>query len=384
MPSPLLVATSISSALALGLVPVLFGSVKTTLRDRLHLTERRLDQLDKLLLLAWVPLMPLAGWLIDQWGLSEILFAGSMILSLAISWLALCQTFVGLLWGVLGLAVAGACITTAGVTLMPDALTLSPRWSAAASLGLGYVFVSLAMLLTPLLVRWLQRQLGFQKAVLSVGLLCLVPAALVALVKGEIPGPGPVPLQEAAVFDLRFWLIALVAFLYFLLERSLAIWPGPYLAELGYTGRNLVRLLVGFWCAFLLFRFGLGWMIRQGNEAWLVLVLLVVSSMVMGNLAGAYAPGSGYLGVWLVGACYGPLLPALLGILLDLEGPRGIRGQAVGIVFALSALSSLMVQPALAAFAKNHTPRAAMRIPMVLGLLMAAPMVVFALLRFGR
>ena len=145
-----------------------------------------------------------------------------------------------------------------------------------------------------------------------------------------------------------------------------------------------MRLLVGFWCAFLLFRFGLGWMIRQGNDAWLVLVLLVVSSMILGNLAGAYAPSSGYFGVWLVGACYGPLLPALLGILLDLESPRRIEGQAVGVVFALGALSTLLVQPALTAYAKSHAPRATMRIPMVLGLLMAAPMLVVTLLRFGR
>jgi hypothetical protein len=381
MPAPLLVATSVCTALAMGLASALLGALKDSLREQLHLPDYRLDRLNKLLLVSWIPLMPLSGWLVDHWGLHQVLFVGSMLLSLAVAWLGLCQTFHGLLGGVLGLGLAGAFLTTAGVTLMPIALTLESRWSLAAALGLGFVFVGLATLLTPVSIRWVQRRLGFQKALLAVGLLCLVPATLVAIAKSDIPGPALA--TEIGVFDMRFWLIALATFMYFTLERSLFVWPRPYLAEIG-AGRSLARLLVGFWCAFLLFRFGLGWMIRQGNEGWLVLVLVVVSSMVLGNLVGAYAPSSGFFGVWFVGACYGPLLPALLAIVLDLERPRGAQGQAVGMLFALGAASSLIAEPALAAFAKRMPPRATMRIPMVIGLLMAAPVLVLALIRFGR
>jgi hypothetical protein len=204
---------------------------------------------------------------------------------------------------------------------------------------------------------------------------------LAALAVAEIPEPVLVP--GISLYDLRFWLVALVAFLYFPLEQSLEIWPRPYLAEIGYSGRSVIRLVVGFWCAFLLLRFGLGWMIRQGNEAWLVLVLLILSSMVLGNLAGAYAPTSGFLGFWLVGACYGPISPALLGI-LEVDGTERIPGQTVGVIFALGALSSLIVQPLFLAFAKRHPPRESMRILTLLGLLMAAPMLVVALIRFWK
>src|SRR5438094_171819 len=87
-----------------------------------------------------------------------------------------------------------------------------------------------------------------------------------------------------ALSEVRLWLIAFVAFLSPPLEQSLEIWPRPYLAEIGYPARTIIRLVIGFWCAFFLLRFGLGWMIRPGNEAWLVLALLVLSSMVLGNL----------------------------------------------------------------------------------------------------
>ena len=218
---------------------------------------------------------------------------------------------------------------------------------------------------------------------MSLGLVCLLPAALVALVQSGA-NLAPVVAQVESPYDLRFWLIALLAFMYFPLEYSLEIWPRPYLTEIGYIGRTISHLLVGLWCAFLLMRFGFGLIIRPGNETWLVLTLLVLAAIVLGNLAGAYAPSSGSLGFWLVGACYGPLLPALLGILLGLESPRGNAGEALGIIFALCAFGTLTVQPLLVAYAKKHPPRATMRILTLLGVLMAAPMVVLALIRWGK
>src|SRR4029077_15569929 len=84
MPSPLLALTSISTALAMGLVPGFFRSSQVFLRERLPLSEYRLDRLNQLLILSWVPLMPLAGWLSDRWGVREVLFTGSLVLGLAV------------------------------------------------------------------------------------------------------------------------------------------------------------------------------------------------------------------------------------------------------------------------------------------------------------
>ena len=381
MPSPLLVAASITSALALGLVPVLLSTLQGFFHQSLAIPEQRLTRLHKTMILSWVVLMPLSGWLVDRVGVQDILFAGNLGLALAIAWLALCQNYSSIVWGVMGLSVAGAFTTTGTVVLMRDGLKLMSGWSMAAALCLGYVFVALASLLVPRVLPWLIRNFGFRHAVLSLGLVCLIPSTLVALARSDIPPPEQAIVLEATFQDAAVWLVILVAFFYFPLERSLEVWPKPYLEELGYTARSLTRLLVGFWVAFLVWRFGLGWMIRQGNEAWLVLVLLVVSSMILGNLVGAYAPSSGYVGVWLLGACYGPLFPALLGLLLSLPGTRGIPGLAVGVLFALSALNSLTVQPWFLAYARSHTTRMSMRIPMILGLLMAAPILIVALIR---
>src|SRR4051794_9898773 len=71
MPSPLLMATSIGAALVLGLVPVFFSSIQPCLAERLALPPPRLVTLNRWLYLAWVPLMPLAGWLVDHGGIQE-------------------------------------------------------------------------------------------------------------------------------------------------------------------------------------------------------------------------------------------------------------------------------------------------------------------------
>jgi hypothetical protein len=379
-----MIAAGVLSAFAMGMVPVLLRSLQPFLCERLATPPERLDRLGRMLVLSWLPLMPLAGWLVDHWGTCEVLFVGSLALAVAVSWLALCQNQRGLIWGLVGLALAGAFLAVAGTALMPTALLLSPRWSVGASLCLGYVFVAFAALATPAALPWTARRLGWPRTLLCASLLCLAPAAVVTLVTGEIAQPlGALVDGDASLYDVRFWLVALVAFLYFPLEASLEIWPRPYLAEIGYSGRTIVRLLAGFWCAFLVLRFGLGWMIRPGYEAWLVLVLIGLSSMVVGNLAGSYAPTPGYLGFWLLGACYGPILPALLAV-LEWRDTRRVPGQTVGAVLAVSALSSVALGPVLLGFAKRHGPRESMRIPMMLGLIMAAPMLVLALLRMAR
>ena len=107
MASPLQIATSISAALTIGLVPVLFRTMQAPLEMHLRFPSGRLDRSHKFLILSWVPLMPMMGWVVDYWGVHQVLFTGSLVLGLAISWLALSQNYAHLVWGVLGLGLGG-------------------------------------------------------------------------------------------------------------------------------------------------------------------------------------------------------------------------------------------------------------------------------------
>src|SRR5437588_3624071 len=158
MSASLLVLTSISAALAMGFVPAVLHGFGPHLQADLHLSERRICWLDKLLLLSWLPLMPLAGWAVDSWNARDVLFAGSLALSVAVAWLAVCKTSRSVTWGALGLGIAGACISTATVVMMPSALEFAPApgalrgGSTLAALCLGFFFAGLASLLGPRLL----------------------------------------------------------------------------------------------------------------------------------------------------------------------------------------------------------------------------------------
>jgi hypothetical protein len=381
MPSPLLVAAAVSSALTAGVLPSLLRSLRPSLQERLSFSDTQVHRLGRWFSLCAIPLFPLAGWLVDRWGLDEVMFAGSLAVALSISWIALSLNYASVLWGILGLAAGGACLFNATIVLMPAAFTWPRPDARASALGVGFVLLGASWLLTPVALPFLLRRLGHKRVLLTLGFLTLLPGLFTMLSRSEYPVAAAIEPVAASLEDPRLWLLAAMAFIYFLTERTLSVWPRPYLAEIGYNERTTARLLAGFWIAYLSWRLFWCWLSGPGFEAWMVFVLLVTGAMILGNLVGAYAPSSGYIGFWLVGACLGPLLPLILAMVLDVGGSHGFPGLAVGTVLALYPFNNLLIHPVVVAYAHSHTARASMRIPMMLALVMAAPTLFLALIR---
>jgi hypothetical protein len=137
--------------------------------------------------------------------------------------------------------------------------------------------------------------------------------------------------------------------------------------------------LIAFWGAFLIARLATGFIGPIRIELlWLLPILALLAAFALGNLVGAYGPGSGLYGFWLVGACYGPLLPGALALVPALvpEFPA----TALGTLLALSGLDTLLFRPSLVALAQKHPARTVMRVPTLLALVLAAPLLVLALL----
>jgi cytochrome b561 len=81
----LLVAATLASGLLIGLIPTLVDGVQRPLQARLKLSERRVEWFARLFYLAWLPAMPLAGWLLDAGHNKETLFFGMVALILGIA-----------------------------------------------------------------------------------------------------------------------------------------------------------------------------------------------------------------------------------------------------------------------------------------------------------
>ncbi len=137
-----------------------------------------------------------------------------------------------------------------------------------------------------------------------------------------------------------------------------------------------------FWLAFIGTRAVAAWWLYEHptHTFGLTLALLIASAIVIGNLTSRYQIGGGSLGFWLVGACYGPLLPGFLAIALDQGAGKPLSTTVLGALLALSGLDTLIVRPMMIGFGRERTARSVMGVPTVLAIILAAPLLLLAFL----
>ena len=374
-----LIAATISVALIIGYLSTLLDGIRPALARRFDQPEKDLPRFSRWLHLAWVPLMPVTGWMIDSWGVHGVLFSGSLVLSFGVAWLGVATRPSNLLFGILAIAWGGAALTLTGLRLMPEAFPLGRAPTPESSLCVGFVFIAAAALLTQALYPPLIQRAGYRNTLLVSALLCLTPACISSFLDPIIfPTALAEPGLGDALLDPRLWLLTLLIFFWFPLEHSLDVWPRPFLSEIGYSAGAVTTLIVGFWFWFLAVRLAMGWVFTQGFEIWIIYILALIPPMVLGNLVGAYARSSGYFGFWIIGACYGPLLPAFLGMTMSFFDKRCF---ILGIMLTIDSLVALIVRPAFENYLRGHTARQAMRVPLIFGLLLSAVILVLALIR---
>ena len=241
MSSPLLIASAVASSVVIGFVPALVDSIRAPLHQQHKGSEPRVDRILALFYLAWLPAMPLSGWLIDRWGNGkEILFLGLLGCVLGVAWLGLSQALRSLASSVLVLGAGYACVATAGIRLMPAILGFTAETSMVAGLNVGFVFVSLGAVAAPWVVARFVQRWGYRQGLLYLSLTLVVAAALVFLVwRDELAAPAASLSWRDLVGNVRLWLLGATLILYFALENCLDVWPEPYLKELGYQARTL-------------------------------------------------------------------------------------------------------------------------------------------------
>jgi len=381
MASPFVVVSVAATSLLLGLVPGVLARLRRPLAERLAVPEPKLALVETGSALLMILLYPLAGLLVDHEGAQELLFFGVILAAVGFTLAGLAKQYVSAALAYAALGAAGAALTPATIVVMPRAFASDDKPLIYPALNLGFVLVGFGLFLLAPLVDRLGRRYGAQRTFPGLALLCLLPAVCIPLTPAaDFPVPQPAPAGTAVWGEPTFLLLALAVFFYFVLERSLEFWTRPFLEQLSLPGGNPQSTMIGFWVLFLLVRLVERWIVVPGYELWATLGFVLASVIILGNLVGAYAPNSGRIGFWCVGGCYGPILPALLGAGLDLEPLAGGPGLVVGSLFALAFVNQVTIRPIYAAYARSHTLRQAMWVPLVITILLAAPLLVLAIL----
>jgi MFS family permease len=381
-----LVPVAVASALTCGTVLALPGCIRQPLAQRLGLSDARINLLLAGVTLTMIPLLPLAGLLIDHAGMEHVLIAGSLLAALGISLLALNENFATSVATVLLLGVASACLLTGTAVLLPVTFFVG---KPAAGMNLGFAVVGLGIVLTPPVCHQLKlvadlSGLRWRKSLLLLALFCLLPALVAALTPANLfPNDRHADPQRLPLFqDSIFWVAGLACFLYLPLEAALVTWATGNLPGLGYKPRQAAWLLGGFWAAFLLSRVLMALVFdaapwANAKPAWLLAGLALCLAVGIGNLAGTASHVNIAFGLVLVGCFCGPIYPTLAGFVVG-RFPKE-PGTAFGTMQSLGALASLLAAPMIAFHARDTTVHRALRLPLVAALLLAAAALVLGL-----
>ncbi len=379
-------ALTVSACLAVGMVMALLGSVKLALA---HLPDRADSQIRALLTtlnLLLIPMILLAGLLVDRWGVRPMLLTGSLLLFasfLAMSFgLPYRRTLV-----MVTIAAVGASALYVS-TMIQLTKGLFGNSEIAASFQLGMVFIALGGLVTLPLLDVLLHSIGFRRTMGLFSLFLLMPA-LLAWIPDSLNFPDRPNLDQFPLhlIDRRVILAGLVFFVYAPLEAFVTVWTVTYLTNLG-QGDKQSRWLAAFWIAMIGSRFVFAVVLHLSglyNQhtflGWFLVVPALFSAVVLGNMSGTTRYDFAFFGLILLGVFMGPLYPMLLGLLFDREHSMEPQGSIFGLIYLFGSVGSLVLSPLVHFSAKRQSIQAAMRIPLFLALGLTAITLMFTLLQ---
>jgi hypothetical protein len=387
MPDVALTALTVSSALAVGGVMALLGSLKLALARRPEHGEARVRNLLSLLNLLLIPLVVASGLGVDGWGVQACIIAGSVTLALAFLALSAGLPYERTLLAVLAAAIGAALLHVATVVQIPHGLFGFSE--VAASFQLGLIFFGLGGLLMPPLFDLLLHAVGHRRTMAILAFLFLVPAFLAAVAPLERP-QGVAHLADMAL-NPQVLLAGAVFFVYAPLEAFVSVWVATYLGNLGQPHKQS-RWLACFWLAMLSSRLAFAVILHVADlhdrylPPFLILPALL-AAVILGNMSGTPKHDRALSGLVFLGLFLGPVYPMLLGILFKMRQEEmqvhhlpDLFGSTYALLYVFGSVGSLLLSPLVQLSARRLTIQAALRIPLFIALVLAAATLVFALL----
>ena len=354
-----LMATACAGLFTFGVMTSFLGATLPELSTRLSFDLARGGTLFSFLYLPQIPMVFLAGPLIDRFGKKPVLVVGFSFCAAALLGMAYAPSYAALagLLAVLGLG--GCSAMSASNTLIPDLYPENP----SSALNLGNIFFGLGAIFFPGLVALLTARLGLQPTLWLITLLVAGVAVVALAQRFPLPprGTGGFDWQAArrAALDPAVILLAWVLFFYSAVEISTAGWVRTYLEQDFHLPPQASKtLLTVFWIALMVGRLAASQVVRKVRGSHVVLGASV--GAVAGLLLLALAPNAvvATAGIVVCGLSYAPVFPTTAGTASTYFSK--LFGTVFGILMALALLSGVVSPPAIGYIAKHHSLRTGM------------------------
>lgn len=354
-PTRYLMGTACAGLFTFGIMTSFLGATMPELSARLHFDLAHGGTLFSFLYFPQIPMVFLAGPLIDRFGKKPILAGGFLLSAAALVGMAYSPSYalVGALLVILGLGASSAM--SASNTLIPDLYPENP----SSALNLGNIFFGVGAIFFPWVVTLMTVRVGLVATLWLIALL-VASVGLVGLLQ-HFPTSHATDgfnwsVARRLAFDRTIILLAFVLFFYSALEICSAGWIRTFFETQFQTSAQASKMiLTSFWVALMIGRFVASQVVKK--IAGPRLVLGAAAGATAGLALTALAPNApvATAGIILCGLSYAPIFPTTAGT-AGTHFPR-IFGTVFGMIMAFALLSGAVVPPAIGYLAQHSSIR---------------------------
>jgi FHS family glucose/mannose:H+ symporter-like MFS transporter len=351
-----LMGTACAGLFTFGVMTSFLGATLPELSTRLEFDLARGGALFSFLYLPQIPMVFLAGPLIDRFGKRLVLGGGLLTSAVALLGMAYAPIYPVLAALLVVLGLGGCSAMSASNTLIPDLYPQNP----SSALNLGNIFFGLGAIFFPGLVALATARLGLVPTLWLMALL-VAGVALVAFSETFPPASaaGGFDWREArrVALDPAVILLAWVLFFYSAIEITTAGFTRTFLEqEFSSPAQASKTILTAFWVALMVGRLAASQVVKRVRGSRLVLG--ASAGAVVGLLLLAVAPNVAMatVGILVCGLSYAPVFPTTAGTASTYFSK--LFGTVFGTLMTLALLSGVVLPPAIGYVARVATLRA--------------------------
>jgi len=373
--TPYLMGTACAGLFTFGVMTSFLGATLPELSARSGFDLTRSGALFSFLYLPQVPMVFLAGPLIDRFGKKPILAGGFLFSAAALVGIAYAPSYAVLGALLVALGLGGSSAMSASNTLIPDLYPENP----SSALNLANVFFGVGAIFFPWLVALATARLGLVLTLWSISLL-VAGVALVAVLQNFPPASAGGGFEwgqaRRLALDPAVLILAFVLFFYSAVEISTAGWTRTFLEQdLGATPQASKAILTVFWVAMMVGRLGASQVVKWVRGPHLLLGAALGSVCGLLVFATAHSIVVAAVGIVICGLTYAPVFPTTAGT-ASTYFPK-LFATAFGILMAVALSAGVILPPAIGYVAKVASVRAGISLVAVFAVLLTAVIALF-------